>query len=95
MKWEGFSHWPPMWAGSYDPGDIFPVGEEGVLIDVKITGAESTMPLHLTLRIEHRGNTSSGLLCCDETEIIPRLHEILKACIGWPIGQIGDLDVDL
>jgi hypothetical protein len=34
MKWEGFSNWPPAYGGSYGRGDIFPVGEEGVLIDV-------------------------------------------------------------
>ena len=28
MKWEGFSNWPPVWAGSYGPGDTFPMGEE-------------------------------------------------------------------
>ena len=32
-KWEGFFNWPPAWGGSYGRGDIFPVGEEGVLID--------------------------------------------------------------
>jgi len=58
--------------------------------------ADNTMPRHLTLTIEHRGNTSSGVLCCDDDEeVIPRLFKILKGCIGWPISRIGDLDVDL
>ncbi len=91
MKWEGFSNWPPAWAGSYGRGDIFPVGEEGVLADVEMAEGEH----HLTLAIEHRGNTSSGVLCCDDEEVISRLFKILKGCIGWPISRIGDLDVDL
>ena len=95
MKWEGFSNWPPAWAGSYGRGDIFPVGEEGVLTDVEMAVADNTMPRHLTLTIEYRGNTSAGLLCCDDEEVIPRLFKILKGCIGWPISRIGDLDVDL
>ena len=96
MKWEGFSNWPPAWGGSYGRGDIFPVGEEGVFIDVEMAEADNTMPRHLILMIEHRGNTSSGVLCCDDDEeVIPRLFKILKGCIGWPISRIGDLDVDL
>ena len=68
MKWEGFSNWPPAWGGSYGRGDIFPIGEEGVLTDVEMAEADNTMPHHLTLMIEHRGNTSSGVLCCDDDE---------------------------
>jgi hypothetical protein len=94
-KWEGFSNWPPAWEGSQGRGDILPVGEEGVLTDVEIAEAGNTMPRHLILTIEHRGNTASGVLCCDDEEIIPRLFNILKGCIDWPISRIGDLDVDL
>jgi hypothetical protein len=54
MELEGFSNWPPMWAGSYRPGDILPVGEERVLKDVNMTEADNTMPRHLTLMVEHR-----------------------------------------
>ena len=56
---------------------------------------DNTMPRHLTLTIEHRGNTSSGVLCCDDEEVIPRPFKILKSFIGWTICRIGDLDVDL
>ena len=31
MEWEGFSNWPPAWAGSYGAEDVFPGEEEGVL----------------------------------------------------------------
>jgi len=60
MKWEEFSNWPPAWKGSYGRGDIFPVGEEGVLTDIKMADADNTMPRHLTLTTEYRGNTFSG-----------------------------------
>jgi hypothetical protein len=95
MIWNGFTNWPPMWGGSYGPGDILAVGEEGVLTDVEMAEAYDTWPRHLILTIEHLGNTSSGVLCCDEEEVIPRLLEIFKGCIDWPISRIGDLDVDL
>ena len=66
-----------------------------MLTDVEMAEADNTMPRHLILTIEHRGNTSSGVLCCDDEEVIPSLFKILKGCIGWPISRIGDLDVDL
>ena len=95
MKWEGFSNWPPAWAGSYGRADTFPVGEEGVLTGVEMNEAGNTLPRHLTLTMEHRGNGSSGLVCCDDEQVTARLFKILKGCIGWEISRIGDLDVDL
>ena len=96
MEWEGFPNWPPAWAGSYGRADAFPMAEEGVLTGVEMNEAGNTLPRHLTLTMEHRGNGSSAVLCCDDAEnVIPRLYQILKGCIGWEISRIGDLDVDL
>jgi hypothetical protein len=96
MNWEGFSNWPPAWAGSYGAEDVFPREEEGVLTGVEMIEAGNTLPRHLVLTMMHLGNTSSAMLCCDnEEEVIPRLFEILKGCIGLEISRIGDLDVDL
>jgi hypothetical protein len=96
MKWEGFSNWPPVWAASYSRADTSAMAEEGVLTGVEMNEAGNALPRHLTLTMEHHGNGSSTMLCCDnEEEVIPRLFEILKGCIGWEIGKIGDLDVDL
>jgi hypothetical protein len=96
MEWEGFSNWPPVWAGSYGRAHVFPMAEEGVLTGVEMIEAGNTLPRHLVLTMMHLGNTSSAMLCCDnEEKVIPRLFEILKGCIGWEISRIGDLDVDL
>ena len=96
MEWEGFSNWPPVWAGSYGRADAFPMAEEGVLTGVEMNEAGNTLPRHLTLTMEHRGDGWSAVLCCDDEEnVIPRLYQILKGCIGWEISRIGDLDVDL
>jgi hypothetical protein len=44
----------------------------------------------------HLGKGSSAVLFCDDEEkVVPRLFEVLKSCVGWEIGRIGDLDVDL
>ena len=95
MKWEGYSNWPPLWRGSLGRGDVLPAGEEGVLRSVAIRKEDDTMPIHLELTIEHLGNTVSGILCCDDAAVIPRLYEVLSKCFGQSIHEIGDLDVDL
>ncbi|MGA8568620.1 MAG: hypothetical protein WB580_12590 [Candidatus Binataceae bacterium] len=95
MKWEGFSNWPPSWAGSYGRVDVLPEEEEGLLTGVEMVEAGSASACHLNLRREHLGKTSEAVLHCDDEEAIPRLFEVLKGCVGWEISRIGDLDVDL
>jgi len=82
-------------ARRYGRGDIFPAGEEGALKSVAIREGDDTMPIHLELTIEHLGNTTSGILCCDDAAVIPRLYEVFSKCIGESIRKIGDLEVDL
>jgi hypothetical protein len=41
-------------------GDIFPVEEEGVLIDVEMAEADNTMPRHLTKRSNTAGTPRRG-----------------------------------
>jgi hypothetical protein len=95
IEWEGFSSWPPVWTDSYGRANGFPLGEEGVLTGLEMNEASNTLPRHLTLTMMHRANSSSAVLCCDDENVIRRLFEILKGCIGWEISRIGDLDVDL
>jgi hypothetical protein len=92
MKWEGFSNWPPVWAGS---ADILPEREERALTGVEMVEADDTSPRHLVLTMEHRESIFSSVLHCDDEEVVPQLLEILEGCIGWQIGRIGDLEVDL
>jgi hypothetical protein len=55
------------------------MAEEGVLTSVEMNEADNTLPRHLTLTMEHRGNGSAAMLCCDDAEnVIPRLFEILR-----------------
>src|SRR6476646_10740054 len=82
MKWEGFSNWPPAWAGSYGRGDIYPREEEGVLTGVEMVEASNTSPRHLVLTMMLLGKGSSAVLCCDDEEnVIPLLYQILKGFI--------------
>jgi hypothetical protein len=98
MSWEGFSNWPPAWAGSYGRGDIFPVEEEGVLTGVEMAEADNRFA-RFARHLDSNDGASWGYLVggalLRREEVIPRLLKVLKGCIGWPISRIGDLDVDL
>jgi hypothetical protein len=60
------------------------MGEEGVLTGVEIAQAGNALPHHLALTMEHRGNGSSAVLCCDDEEnVVPSLFRDSQSCIGW------------
>ncbi len=71
------------------------MGEEGVLTGVEIAQAGNALPRQLALTMEHRGNGSSAVLCCDDEEnVVLACFEILKAASAGRISQIGDLSFD-
>ena len=71
MNWEGFSNWPPAWAGAYGAEDVFPGEEEGVLTGVEMIETGNTLPRHLVLTMMHLGKGSSAVLFCDGFTFVP------------------------
>jgi hypothetical protein len=67
-----------------------------VLTGVEIAQAGNALPRQLALTMEHRGNGSSAVLCCDDEEnVVLACFEILKAASAGRISQIGDLSLTL
>ena len=94
MKWHGLLSWPPQWGGSYGPGQKFAIGEVGVLKDVHLREAFVSMPARLNLVIEYEGGTHSGLLLLDDPSFMEPLCRRLRECIGLPIHEIGNSEID-
>ena len=94
MTWRGAPNWPPRWGGSYDRGVIIPAGEEGVLLNVEIEGADRKAPIHLKLTIEFQHCVFSGVLHFDDPNFIPILFDKLSHCTGRTIREVGDLELD-
>src|SRR5258708_35816910 len=88
MNWEGFSNWPPAWAGSYGRGDIFRGEEEGVLTGVEMIEAGNTSPRYLVLTMMHLGRGSSAVPPLDHQGGIPRLFQGLQSRIGWGVKRL-------
>ena len=73
MKWEGFSNWPPVWAGT---ADIFPEREEGALTGVEMVEADDTSPRHLVLTMEHRESIFSSVVPTENSESLEKSSDL-------------------
>lgn len=95
MRYKGEPNWPPQWGGAYRSGAKSPIGEVGILKSVQKVGADAALPAHLLLAIEFERATWSGDLMLDDLNIFNRLYKKLCDCIGQPIREIGDTEIDL
>jgi hypothetical protein len=76
--------WPPMWRAV--PGRRFVLGDEGVLLGVRVRSRDS-----LILRILAHGEEYEGLFVWDGRPSPHLLAEIMNAAAGKAIREIGDL----
>ena len=79
--------WPPSWGSSYGRGDTFAMGDQGTLTAVE------RMEGHLYLTIEHEGRKHSGSLQWDAPPSLDDVEKVLRANIGRPIKDLGELTV--
>lgn len=90
MRYHGRPNWSPQWGGAYRPGAKFPIGEVGILKDVQHLEASCS----IALVIEYEGATYRGGIFLDDPSFLGPLYHKLKGCIGWPIREIGDLELE-
>src|SRR5574341_537662 len=95
LAWQGRPSWPPQWTGAVARGAKAPLGEQGVLKAVVYAPASPTTPAHLTLVIAYEGNVFSGQLFAEDPGVVDALYPTLRACLDWPVQQVGSLEVDL
>ena len=81
------SVWPPMWSGSYGPGDRFAVGEQGVLQGIRRVGGR------LSLTIEYEGRLHHGPLEWTTPPSLADVEDTLRGCIGRPTHEVGEAEV--
>ena len=73
--------WPPRW------GESSLAAEEGILKDV-----DRIEPMKLLISNEIDGKVYFAEICCSNTAFASRLHEKIKAIVGRPISEVGELD---
>jgi hypothetical protein len=77
-------NWPP--AEQFNK----PKGELGILEDVTMNDLCDN---ELFLIVQHDGKQHMGSMYFDDPKFCYHFHALLKANVGWPIKEIGDLDV--
>lgn len=94
LRWRGLPVWPPPWAGAREPGTTVPVGEQGLLREVQLLEAFPPIPARLSLGIEYEGRRFTGVLFVDDADFLARLYDTLRRCLGRPLHEIGDLEIE-
>jgi len=84
------SLWPPHWIRTFGRENTHPVGELGVLEDVR----QSTIdPNACFLTMNHAGARYVGRLHFDHQGFCQQFCELLQLHYGRPIEEIGGLDI--
>jgi hypothetical protein len=92
MRWRGRRNWPPHWKGAHTSDRPLPKGEVGVLVRVEIGSGDVKTP-HCFLDIRWNNQEYFGVLFFDDQEFSKVLYDTVHRYIGWPISEIGSLDI--
>jgi len=88
--------WPPLLGGSINYGSTTHIQrrEIGILRAVELRPAQEEMAPSLVLIIEHDGqHRKSQLNLATDDDFCDHLHQILAACIGQSIQEIGSQEI--
>jgi hypothetical protein len=88
LKWRELSVWPPEWWIS-DQG----AGEEGVLQEVQL--CQDTSPSCISVVASHLGDCRKGVILLEDLARLRSLYDVLRANIGRPLTEIGNLELEL
>jgi hypothetical protein len=88
LQWQGMPAWPPEWWIS-DEG----AGETGRLKTVQLRSDQS--PACISIVASHLGDDRNGIIILDDPAHLEILCDKLKANVGKPLTEIGDLTIDL
>jgi len=78
--------WPPHWPA--EPHTTKPKSEEGVLVDVELTG-----PTEILLANEYRGKCHFAELQCPNPAFANKLFEAMAPLVGRPFKDVGALEI--
>jgi hypothetical protein len=90
LSYRGMHSWPPLWTQRGTNGNKTLRGEVGILRQVN---GDSRSNRRCFLVIEHEGERYVGTLLFDDHVFCWLVSKVLKTHIGWPIKDIGALDM--
>lgn len=90
MSFHGIPNWPPVWTRSRKETVKTVRGEVGILTYVF---ANEQISNKCYLVIDHEQNTYVGCLIFDDSTFCRQIAGFLRAYLGRPISEIGDLDI--
>jgi hypothetical protein len=93
----GLRNWPPTWSWIGGENKSHPVGEVGVLTEVKTyypTGQTFGLPLNrIFLFIDYDKSRYVGSMSFEDAEVCKTVAEILQRYCGHDLAEIGDIEL--
>ena len=83
--------WPSSWIKIAGPGEHCITGEPGILNRATLSRLDPPTACYLEVEIE--SSTYMATIVFEQPEFCRRAYVILRANIGKPISEIGDMDV--
>jgi len=90
VRKSGFKTWPPLWTTTHHDQNDKPTGEIGTLEQVIV---HELLDNKIFLFIQFQGFRCMGFMSFDDLAFCSQIHILLKANIGRPLKEIGDVDL--
>ena len=90
MRYGSIRNWPPIWISLYAEGNGLPVGEVGVLTEVKKSQLHAA---RLVLVMEYEEDLYGAALTFSDVAFCNRIFEVLNSSVGLSIKEIGNIDL--
>jgi len=90
VRKSGFKTWPPLWTTTHHDQNDKPTGEIGTLEQVIV---HELLDNKIFLFILFQGFRYMGFMSFDDLAFCSQIHILLKANIGRPLKEIGDVDL--
>ena len=90
MRYGSIRNWPPVWISLHEAGEGLPLGEVGVLTEVRKSQFHAD---RLVLVMEYEEDLYGAAVTFSDAASCNRIFEFLKNSVGLSIEDIGNIDL--
>ncbi|MBI4644609.1 MAG: hypothetical protein HY743_12990 [Deltaproteobacteria bacterium] len=91
--------WTLVWSrnggASNRKANMFLSGKEWMLTDARLKRETADLEAHIVINAEHEGQASSGVILLNNPDNLKPLYKMLKGCIGLPLVEVGNLEIEV
>jgi len=74
---------------------MFSIGKEWILTDARLKRETADLEAHIVFNAESNGHSRRGYILLNNPEKLKPLYKMLKDCIGLPLEEAGNLEIEV